>query len=216
MYPKINDLLVISVDSGDEKETRVEYKSRIADMDEESILIEVPIREGGGQLIKLSVGDELSIYFMTDGGVKNYFNSYVTGFKQDVIRMVKIRKPDPDSIGKIQRRSFLRVSGELEMAVSMDNDRRFLTRTDDIGGGGISFYCEPEHRVAEGDRMSCWVVVPYKNGSLEHVPFEGEIVRIKALDNGRKIVMAKFTTIADIERQKLIRYCFERQLDFRR
>lgn len=215
LYPKISDLLMISVDSGDEKETGLEYKSRIADMDEDSFLIEVPIQEGTGQLKKLFVGDELSLYFMTDGGVKNYFNSYVTGFKQDVIRLVRIRKPEPDSIGKIQRRSFLRVNGELEVAVSTEN-LRFLARTDDVGGGGISFYCEAEHRVSEGERLSCWVVVPYKNGSLEHVPFDGEVVRIKALENGRKIVMVKFTSIADIERQKLIKYCFERQFDFRR
>ncbi len=216
LYPKISDVLYISVDSGDEKETGIQYKSRIADIDEDSMLIEVPIQEGSGQLKKLFVGDELSIYFMTEGGVKNYFNSYVTGFKQDVIRMVRIRKPDPDSIGKIQRRSFLRVNGELEVAVKTDKQLRFLARTDDVGGGGISFYCDAEHQVAEGEKVSCWVVVPYKNASLEHVPFDGEIVRIKALENGRKIVMVKFTAIADMERQKLIKYCFERQLDFRR
>ncbi|MDR0270285.1 PilZ domain-containing protein, partial [Paenibacillus sp.] len=179
------------------------------------ILIEVPIQEGSGQLKKLFSGDELSIFFITEGGVKNYFNSYVTGFKEDVIRMVRIRKPEPDSIGKTQRRSFLRVNAELEVAVKTDKMVRFLARTDDVGGGGLSFHCDASTHISEGDKLSSWVLVPYKNGSIEHVPFEGEIVRIKGSEN-RKIFMVKFLLIADMERQKLIRYCFERQFDFRR
>ncbi|MCJ8011108.1 flagellar brake domain-containing protein [Paenibacillus sp. KQZ6P-2] len=216
MYPKIGDLLFISVDSGDEKEAVVQYKSRIGDMDEDSILIEVPIQEGSGRLKKLSSGDELSVFFLTEGGIKNYFNSYVFGFKEDVIRMIRIRRPEPDSISKIQRRSFLRVNAELEVAVKTDKMLRFVARTYDVGGGGLSFYCDASQRVSEGDGVSCWVLVLYKNGSIEHVPFNGEIVRIKVLENGRKIVMVKFTAIADMERQKLIRFCFERQFDFRR
>ncbi|GIP25564.1 hypothetical protein J23TS9_06940 [Paenibacillus sp. J23TS9] len=216
MYPKIGDLLFISVDSGDEKEANVQYKSRIGDMDEDSILIEVPMQEGTGRLKRLFIGDELSIFFMTEGGIKNYFNSYVFGYKEDVIRMVRIRRPEPESISKIQRRSFLRVHAELEVAVKTDKMLRFVARTDDVGGGGLSFYCDANHRISEGEGLSCWVLVPYKNGSIEHVPFNGEVVRIKVLENGRKIVMVKFTTIADMERQKLIRYCFERQFDFRR
>lgn len=216
LYPKIGDLLFIRIDSGDEKESKIGYKSRIADIDEESILIEVPIREDNGQLKKMFAGDELSLYFMTEGGVKNYFNSFVTGFKEDVIRMVRIRRPEPDSISKIQRRSFLRVNAELEVAVKTDKMFHFLTRTEDVGGGGISLSCDENHNVAEGDKLSCWVVVPYKNGSIEHVPFEGEIVRIKILEKGRKIAMVRITSVTDMERQKLIRFCFERQLDFRR
>lgn len=216
LYPKIGDLLFISVDSGDEKEAVIQYKSRIADMDEDSFLIEIPMQEGTGHLKRLFIGDELSIYFMTEGGIKNYFNSYVFGFKDDVIRMVRIRKPEPDSISKIQRRSFLRVNAELEVAVKTDKMIRFVARTYDVGGGGLSFYCDANQRIEEEEGLSCWVLVPYKNGSIEHVPFTGEVVRIKVLENGRKIVMVKFTLIADMERQKLIRYCFERQFEFRR
>lgn len=215
MYPKISDLLFISVDSGDQKESSVEYKSRIADMLDDSILIEVPIQENTGQLKRLYTGDELSVYFLSEGGIKNYFNTYVLGFKEEVIRMVRVRRPDPETISKIQRRSFLRVNAELEVAVLKENMTRFVTRTDDVGGGGLSFFCDANYHIQDDESLSGWVLVPYKNGNLEHVPFKGNVVRIKKLENGRKIIMVKFESISDMERQKLIRYCFERQFDFR-
>lgn len=215
LYPKINDVLYIQLDTGDEKEATIVYKSRISDMDDESMYMEVPLQEGTGRLKKLFIGDELSAYFLTEGGVKNYFNSYVLSHHEDVIRLIRIKKPEPDQITKVQRRSFLRVQAELEVAVTTKDGAQFLTKTEDVGGGGISFYVNPEQRIKEGSVLHCWILVPYKNGSVEHVPFEGEVVRIKELPTNRSIAMLKFKQIADMERQKLIRYCFERQFDFR-
>ena len=215
MYPKINDVLYIQIDTGDEKEANHVYKSRIADMDDHSIYIEVPIHEGTGRLKRLYLGDELSAYFLEEGGVKNYFNSFVTGFQEDIVSQVRVHKPEPESISKIQRRSFLRVPAELEVAVTRSNAQHFLTKTEDVGGGGISIYAEKEHELASGELLSCWLLIPYKNGSVEHVPFEAEIVRKKELPNSRSLFMLKFLKISDMERQKLIRYCFERQFDFR-
>ncbi|ULO09292.1 flagellar brake domain-containing protein [Paenibacillus sp. 19GGS1-52] len=215
MYPKINDYLYIQVASSDAAEAEIEYKSRIAETEDEAFLIEIPMQEGNGRLKKLFIGDELSIYFITEGGVKNFFNTHVVGFREDVIRMVKVRKPNEDSIFKIQRRSFFRVSAELELAVKDHNGSRFLVRTDDIGGGGTSFLSDTKVKLDLGGKLFCWLLVTYRNGSLEHVYFEGEIVRIKKLENGRNLAMLKFAAISDTERQKIIRYCFERQFDFR-
>lgn len=215
MLPKINDLLFIRVDSAEEKESIKEYKSRISEMEDDSILIEIPMQESNGHLKKLFVGDELSIFFLTEGGTKNYFNTYVIGFKEDVIRMVRLQMPELHTISQIQRRTFLRVSAELEIAVKAEDMTRLVTRTIDVSGGGLSFICDSHYELAELSILSCWVLVNYKNGSLEHVSFKGEIVRVKTNESNRKIVMLKFTEISDMERQKLIRYCFERQFDFR-
>ncbi|WP_170308040.1 flagellar brake protein [Paenibacillus dakarensis] len=215
MYLKVNEVLFIQVDTGDEKEAKLVYKSRISEITEDSIFMEVPIQEGTGRLKKLYLGDELSIYFLSEGGIKNYFNTHVLGFHDDVIRQVRIRKPEAEEITKIQRRSFLRVQAELEIAMSHKDGSKFLSKTEDVGGGGVSFYSAPDQTVNEEDILSCWLLIPYKNGMVEHVPFEAEVVRIKKLLNGRILTMLKFTSIADIERQKLIRYCFERQFDFK-
>ncbi|WP_379129136.1 flagellar brake protein [Paenibacillus sp. sgz500958] len=215
MYPKINDYLYIQIASSDASEAEIEYRSRIAELEDDSFLIEIPMQESNGRLKKLFVGDELSVYFMSEGGIKNYFYTHVLGFKEDVIKMVRVRKPAVDSIFKIQRRSFLRVSAELELAVKLGNESRILVRTDDVGGGGVAFIADPGVRLVTNDKLSCWLLIPYRNGSMEHVNFEGEVVRVKTLENKKNLIMLKFASISDSERQKIIRYCFERQFDFR-
>lgn len=215
MFPKVNDLVYIQVASASKKEAEKECKSRIADVEEESFLIEVPIESDTGKIKRLFIGDELSLYFLSEAGVKNYFNTYVLGFAEDAIQLVRIRKPDEDSISKIQRRNFLRVVAELEIAVKLKDNTRFVTVTEDVGGGGVSFMCDNKYQLENGDLVYCWLLLPFKNGLIDHVPFEAEIVRTRKLETGRIIVMLKFVSISNIERQTLIRYCFERQLDFK-
>lgn len=215
MYPKINETLYLHTASGDEEEANVEYRSRIAEIDDESFLIEVPMRSDNGRMKKLFIGDELSVFFMSEGGVKNYFSTHVMGFKEDVIRMIRLQKPPEDSIMKIQRRSYLRVAAELELAAKTSAGQRFLVRTEDIGGGGTSFWCDPKVNLEVGDMLSCWLLLTMRSGDPEHVDFDGEVVRTKELENGRLLAMIKMNRISDNSRQKIIRFCFERQFDFR-
>lgn len=216
MLPKVNQVLHMQLNSIDEEEAQQEYKSRIADITDLHIMMEVPINEKTGKLKRFFVGDELSIYFLSEGGVKNYFTSTVLGFREDVVRMVLIKKPEPDAITKIQRRSFLRVPAELEIAVRLTEQVQFVALTDDVGGGGISLLCDGSIPVKPQDTVSCWLLLPYKSGKVDHVPFKGEIVRTKPLETGRQQVMMRFSDITDKERQKVIRFCFERQLEFRK
>ncbi|ASR47062.1 glycosyl transferase [Paenibacillus kribbensis] len=216
MFPKINDVLYIQVAGNDHKDELFEFKSRIAEEESQNFLIEIPMSQTSGRLKRLYLGEELSIFFMSEGGIKNYFNTHVTGFKEDVLRMVRIQKPDPDSISKIQRRNYLRVQANLEIAVKHGvNESRFVAETHDVGGGGVSFHTQEAHHLEEGESLSCWILVPYRNGTLEHVWFQSEVIRIQEMENGRRLIMLKYEKIADQERQKLIKYCFERQLEFR-
>ncbi|WP_110932470.1 flagellar brake protein [Paenibacillus bouchesdurhonensis] len=215
MFPSVNDLLYIQVASADSKEVDKEYKSRIADVEDDTLLIEIPIESGSGRMKRLFMGDELSIYFLTDQGVKNYFNTYVLGFADDIVQLVRIRRPELETITKIQRRHFLRVVAKLDIAVKLKDDTRFVALTEDVGGGGVSLLTEGKYRISEGEQLYCWLLLAYKNGSIDHVPFEAEVVRTKKLETGRIMLMLKFVSISDMERQKLIRYCFERQFDFK-
>ncbi len=216
MLPKVNQTLFIQINSIDEEEAKQEYKSRIADVSDAYISMEVPINDKSGKLKRMYPGDELSVYFITEGGIKNYFTSSVLGFSDDVIRLVQIKKPDPESITKVQRRNFLRVPAVLEIAVKFSEQLQLVSLTDDVGGGGISFLCEGYVPVESGHTVECWLLVPFKNGQIEHVPFQSEIVRVKELETGKKQVMMRFSEITDRDRQKIIRYCFERQLDIRK
>lgn len=216
MLPRVNDTLYLQIAASDELEAQLVYKSRIADEDEQSLYIEVPLQEGNRRLKKLYIGDELSVHLINQEGVKHYFNSHVLGYREDVIRLVRIRKPDPGGVTKVQRRSFLRVSADLELAVCLQGQVRFIGITDDIGGGGISFLFDKSKPLEAGSSLECWLLVPYKNGSLEHAFFKGEVIRVVELESGKKQAMLKFTTISEPDRQRIIRFCFERQLEYRK
>ncbi|MFC5650840.1 flagellar brake protein [Paenibacillus solisilvae] len=216
MPPIVNQFLYLQVASSDEEEASAEYKSRIADSNDDELLIDVPIIEGSGRLKRLFHGDELSAYYIAEDGVKSFFNSHVIGFKEDVVKLVRIRKPDIGSITKVQRRHFLRVAAELEIAISMSAHVRFIGITDDVGGGGISFVVDGRWPIKHETILDCWLLVPYRNGSVDHSSFEAEVVRVKSTETGKNQIMAKFSSITDGERQKIIRYCFERQLDIRK
>ncbi|CAH1221367.1 putative protein YpfA [Paenibacillus plantiphilus] len=216
MLPKVKHFLFLQVASSDEEEAAMEYKSRVEDEHEDELLIDVPIIEGTGKYKRLFLGDELSIYFVSGDGVKHYFNSHVLGFKDDVVKLIRIRKPQLDAITSVQRRSFLRVAAELEIAIRMSSHVRFIGMTDDVGGGGISFLCDKRWPLKTSQELDCWLLIPYRNGTVEHAQFKAEIVRVKDMETGRNQVMAKFASISDSERQKIIRFCFERQLDYRK
>lgn len=216
MLPKVNQILHIQINSIDDEESKIEYKSRIADVTDSAIVIEIPMNEQTGRLKKLYHGDELSTFYIGQGGVKHYFTTSVIGEAQDVIRLIELRKPEPEAITQVQRRIFLRVPAELEIAVKLSDKVQFIGVTDDVGGGGISFVYDHQIPLGISSVISCWLLVPYKNGNVEHIPFNGEVVRVKQLDTGKQLAMLSFVEITDRDRQKLIRFCFERQMDFRK
>jgi c-di-GMP-binding flagellar brake protein YcgR len=216
LLPKVNDMLYMQFNSIDEDEAKIEYKSRIADVTNELIVMQVPINEKTGKLKRVYEGDEMSAYYVTQGGVKNYFMTSVMGFTKDTIQLILIKKPDPDAITKVQRRSFLRMPAELEVAVCISDKLRFIAVSEDVSGGGISFICPSNAPVSAPLMISCWMLVSFENGGIEHVPFKGELVRLKPIDGGRHLAMVSFTEIHDRDRQKIIRFCFERQLKFRK
>jgi c-di-GMP-binding flagellar brake protein YcgR len=216
LLPKVNQLLYMQVNSMDEEEAKEELKARIADVLDEYILIEIPIYFKTGKLKRLYVGDEISAYYVTEGGVKNYFVTPVLGFREDVLKLAVIKRPEPEAIATVQKRNYLRVPAELEIAVKISEYIQFTGMTDEVGGGGISFLCDKDVSIQVNALASCWLPVPFKSGKVDHVPFMAELIRIKPAENDLVIVMLRFIDITDHDRQKIIRYCFERQLDFRK
>ena len=213
---KINEMLYMQVASIDEKESKKEYKSRIADIRDDQLLVEIPIDVETGKMKRLEVYDQISAYYITKDGVKHYFETEVLGFHTDVIRLMVLRKPDPSSITRIQRRTFLRIPARQEVALKLGEHLQFLAVTEDISGGGISIICDGHIPIKENDVLSCWILLHFRNGTIEHVPFRGEVIRTKSMEGGKQLAPIRFIEISESERQKIIRFCFEKQLEMRK
>jgi c-di-GMP-binding flagellar brake protein YcgR len=220
VLPKINQTMYIQsvpeAASAQSDTSTPTLRSRVADMDEKNIYIEIPLDEKSRRLYRAEVGEKLQLFFFTQEGVKHLFPSVVTGYRKDTVPLVAIHKPDLEEITKDQRRSFLRVEANLELAVKLGDKLRFVAITEDVGGGGISFTCERKWPIVANQVVSCWLLLNYKGGSIAHSKFEGEVVRVLPVEPDKHLIMMRFQDIADPDQQKIIRYCFERQLDTRK
>ncbi|CAM3777293.1 flagellar brake domain-containing protein [Cohnella lubricantis] len=217
MLPKINQTMFIQLprESGTEQASLL--RSRLADMDEASLYIEIPLEEKTGRYHRAQPGDEFRVTYYTTEGVKHEFKATVQNFlKEETVPLVELRKPKQEEITREQRRNFLRVEAQLEVAVRIGDKMRFLALTEDVGGGGISLRCERKWPIQPNLRVNCWLLIPFRSGSIAHAQFEGDVIRVAETEPNHYIVMIRFVNIAESDQQKVIRYCFERQLDFRK
>lgn len=218
MGPKIGQYIYLQLTNEREGQAKYEYKARITDIDDVGMAIEIPIHVDTGRLRRLQVGELIMAYFVSEGGVKNYYDSIVTGLREDTIKQVIIQKPDPKLITKEQRRNYLRVPADLEVAVYVKEEGlQLLCITEDLSGGGLSFiYGGDAHVFAVDSELACWLLINSRQQKVDHVYFECSIIRVKQLENGSQLVMARMTNIGHTERQKIMRFCFERQLELRK
>jgi c-di-GMP-binding flagellar brake protein YcgR len=220
VLPKINQTLYIQVFSeivnAESDAPPITLRSRVADNDDHNIYIEIPLDEKSRKLYRAQQGEKLQVFFFTKEGVKHLFPSVVTGFLKEIVALVAIKKPELDEITKDQRRSYLRVDANLELAVKVGDKLRFTAITEDVGGGGVSFICDRKWPIVPNAILTCWLLLIYKGGSIAHSKFEGEVVRVLPVEPDKHLIMMRFQDIVVSDQQKIIRYCFERQLDKRK
>lgn len=209
MLPSVNDMLYILPSSSQD---RIEYKARVSELDEEHIWIEIPLQEKTGKYGLFPEGEMIEVTFNTQDGTKGLFLTKVSGKRDDGIRMLSILKPNPDHVSKMQRRSFLRVDAKLEVAVRTENGTRIVVHSEDISGGGASIIVENKWALQQGQHLECWAVIPQKNEELEYITFVAEIVRVQERNDKYSVIMLKFTDIQETAQQKIVRFCFDRQL----
>jgi len=213
VLPKINQTTYLQLMPIQDPESAPTFRSRVADMDDQLIWLEIPLDEKSRRYHRPQTGEQFRMFYFTQDGVKHAFEAKVVGVKKDVVTLFSVRRPSLENITREQRRSFLRVEAQLELAVRVGDKVRFTAITDDVGGGGLSFRTDRKWPLVAGGAISCWLLLTYRNGNLGHAKFEGEIVRVMPVEPDRHLVMMRFLDIQDAEQQKIIRFCFERQLD---
>ncbi|WP_160647258.1 flagellar brake protein [Chengkuizengella marina] len=214
MKLKIGQILFLEIEPITEKDKKDVsfYKTRISDIENNYISIETPTNEDG-EYKYLYDGDEIFVRFSSEDNIKYAFSSFVIGTKKEIIEQFLIKKPSSQEIIHIDDRNYLRVPAQLEIAVKLFSQVRFLAKTIDISGGGLAFICEEDINIQ--DSISCWLLIKHKN-ELQHIPFEGKIIRTKKIDTEKTKVMVYYRNIDEEDRRAIIRYCFDRQFELRK
>jgi c-di-GMP-binding flagellar brake protein YcgR len=109
-----------------------------------------------------------------------------------------------------------RVPADVQITVQTNSDK-FIARTEDISGGGVSLYCDAHLILNSDEPCQCSLSLYYRNGSVHTVPFTGKLVRVKkTLGKKFQWISIKIEQITHIEQQKIIRFCFEKQIDMKK
>lgn len=147
----------------------------------------------------LQEGDEVNVKIFTPSGIKMFDaiildsppeSEFVIEFVEDYL--------------EIQRRMYIRMEFNAKILVERGKDN-IVTHTFDIGGGGLRFFYEGsfEHKESVG----CRLFLPEQ----PTIQTEGIIIKDKHLKENEHVLV--FTKIEENDRDKIIKKCFELQVN---
>lgn len=208
---KIGQAVYVQAVSDFSEKDEMRYRSRIAELSEEKIFLEVPFDEERRILKIFATHETLTGFYVSDDGIRNYFETKVMGYKRQGFHLLIVQRPAKNEIRRFQRRNFLRLKMEIDLAICKGSYRQVVS-TFDIGGGGVSFICSVSDPIEMGDALTCWMPLYQKNNTIDFVFFAGTVMRVRDIEGLKHVLSVQFTYISNEDQQKIVRYTIDRQL----
>jgi len=194
---------------------RVErFRCKVVEQKDGVIYIDYPINTITKKTAFLIDGAQFRVTFNDESKQSFAFNTEVLGRKKGNIPMIMLSCPPNDEFIKIQRREFVRVQTSVDVAVEYDNRFTQLV-ADDISAGGVLLALQGAVNFKIGDEVRLTIVLPYTNKEIRYVQTDALVVTTFERNN-RTLASVQFTDTDDIDKQYIVRFCFERQLQIRK
>lgn len=212
---KIGDNIILEHKTFDSYE---QYKCKLVDRKGNDLYIDYPVNLATNRTVFLLEGTPLKANFVTDSGSSYTFQTEVKGRIKQTIPMVIISCPGKEHVIKIQRRQFVRVETAVDVAIHSVKGEfpPFTTVTDDISAGGSALLINKKSSLKQGMEILCWFALPMQNGEYEYRKFHGKIIRIIEGSGFMNKASVQFFDSSGTDRQVLLRFCFERQLEMKK
>lgn len=206
-------LIMKDIKSNDE----LNLRCNIIGIDENNLFIDYPINEDTSTTEYIHIGTILTAIYIENDNVPLHFPIKNTNRLKLTIPALAIELPVEEEIKRIQRRKFVRIKTAVDIAVHSYEEEfdAFSTITFNISGGGVSILLPKDASLAENTKLLLWIVLPSKSGVNEYLKVEGELTRERETDSQIKRISIRFIAIQRDEQQKIIRFCFEKQLQAR-
>lgn len=195
-------------------ETYEKFRCKVVETTEGVIYIDYPVNTVTKKTAFLIDGSQFRVTFNNEAKQSFVFTTEVLGRKAGNIPMIMLHCPPEEEFIKIQRREFVRVETPVDVAIGKDGVYRQYV-TDDISAGGILINVTKGSNFEEGDSVNLLVVLPYANREIYYVNTVALVVRIFEKDN-KLLASVQFNDADDVDKQHIVRFCFERQLEKRR
>ncbi len=191
------------------------YHCKIVDRNDRVIFIDYPVNTLTNKTAYLIDGSQFRVTYSTEDKNSYAFNTQVVGRKVANIPMIMLLLPPEEEIIKIQRREFVRVNTTVDVAVEFEG-KYYQFVTEDVSAGGIALnLLNKPVSFQDGDHINLTMVLPYSNGDIQYVKTKALVVRIFD-KNKLRLASIQFIDMDDLDKQYIVRFCFERQLMIRR
>lgn len=194
---------------------RVEkFRCRVVELKDNFIYIDYPINVATKKTAFLVDGAQFRASFTNEAKQTYSFNTEVVGRRGGNVPMMLLSCPAPEELFKIQRREYVRVETPVDIAVEHD-EQFYQCVAEDISAGGTAIILKSIVNFTGNTPVRLTIVLPFSNGDVRYVQTEARIVRIFERDEIR-IATVQFTDTDDVDKQHIVRFCFERQLMIRK
>lgn len=144
----------------------------------------------------LEEGSEIAVKIFTPVGVR-MFDSIILNSPLESEFVIEFI----ENYIEVQRRKYLRVDVNTKIIIERE-EHNIVTNTLDIGGGGVRFFYEGSFDYKEN--VKCMLYLPM---ILNSIKAKGIIIKDSNLKKNEYVLF--FTDIKEIERDKIIKKCFE-------
>jgi c-di-GMP-binding flagellar brake protein YcgR len=236
VYPEKFQLLSLYVQDQKDEPFDLEkgYSVRLIDIKEDRLLTDIPLDEKGFPR-SLLPGDQVRVGYVVSGTFYT-FDTTVTQIVSDQVPLLELEKPEKDAISKIQRRKYFRVPVMLrsvlhpiEPTAFERNGKRFtpeeiLAACDantgievvvvDLSGGGFAFR-SPKKVLSLGQTVVGALDLPLNKPT--RIVYCAEVRRaVREAESDFYLTSLEFTNIIERQRDQVLRYCMQRQLEIRK
>jgi c-di-GMP-binding flagellar brake protein YcgR len=217
MQMKVGSTLILEHRNNQNEINR--YRCKLAEIRDHMLLIDYPIDEKTGRTSLLLNGTNfMAVYLMDDHVFR--FPTTLLHRSAGKVPLLAMSFSGEDQMQSIQRRNYVRVACNVDIAIHSTEGmfRPFTSLTSDLGGGGalvlLPDKCEGVH---EDMMIRSWLSLPRASGSYYYLVIRAQVTRIftDKRTNGQRASI-QFLPDSEKERQPIIRYCFEKQLEARK
>lgn len=145
----------------------------------------------------LQEGDEVNVKIFTPGGIK-MFDAIILNSPLEYEFTIEF----VENFIEIQRRKYLRAPLKTKIIIERSEETNLVTKTIDIGGGGVRFLYEGSFK--HNETVKCLLYLPMYLNSIKAT---GIIIHEGSLKQNEHVMV--FTKIEEKERDKIIKKCIE-------
>ncbi|WP_067622782.1 flagellar brake protein [Alicyclobacillus acidiphilus] len=193
----------------------VHYKSRVADVSEEFLFIDVPTHPFTMKDMEIQLDTKVRLEYAASESDVYQYSSPILGIAYIPTAAVRLLSPErADDLERIQRREYFRISIDTRVKLQVERtNQEYVTQSLDISGGGLAVIDKTRLDVEPGDIVFVSLVLPYIEFKLD-IPCQ--VVRQSEDELGNFITSMRFVDIKERERDQVIRYTFMRQRALKR